>query len=96
MGEVLETDRDQRQDNHSGRVACSPGQSAAAGRQGTIDGKRSHRHQVISPADHVNGSGGESGENADQQRFRFSVCEFCRSGLPQPLINVRRPTSTSD
>ena len=43
-GEVLETDRDQSQDNHSGRVACSPGQSAAAGRQRTVDGKRSHRH----------------------------------------------------
>ena len=85
MGEVLETDGDQGKNNNTGGMTGPPGQGTATGGEGPVEGERSHCHEVVGTTDHMNGTGGHTGENADQQRFRASVCEFCRRGLAMPV-----------
>ena len=95
MGEVLETDGDQGENNNTDGMTGPPGQGTATGGEGPVEGERSHCHEVVGTTDHMNGTSGYTGENADQQRLRTSVCEFCRRGILQPWIKVRRPASTS-
>ena len=95
MSEVLDADGDQGENDDAGGMTGTPGQSTAAGGKGSVEGEGSHRHEVIRAADDMNSACGESGENGDQQRLWCSVCGFCRSAPPQPLINVRSPASTS-
>ena len=81
MGKVLETDGDQGEKNNTGGMTGTPGQGTATGGEGPVEGERSHCHEVVGTTDHMNGTGGHAGENADQQRFRASVCEFCSKAL---------------
>ena len=85
MGQILDPDRDQRQHHHTDGVASTPGQTGPHGRQGLPQRERCHRHEVIGPTDHVNSTGGETGENADQHRT-----------APKTLILQDRPALSTD
>ena len=65
-GSNLAGRRRQGQHHHSDGVAGPPGQAGPQGRQGLPQGERSHGHEVVGSTDHVNSTGGETGEDADQ------------------------------
>ena len=52
-------------------MTSSPSQTCPQRRQGFAQRERGHRHQVISAADDVNGAGGKTGQDADQQSTAF-------------------------
>ena len=49
------------------RSVQPPGQTGPQGRQ-ALQGERCHCHKVIGSTDHVNSTGGKTGDNADQHR----------------------------
>ena len=67
VDQILEPDRDQSQEHHSGRMTGSPGQTCPQRRQGFAQRERCHGRKMISAADDVNGTGGKTGQDADQQ-----------------------------
>ena len=95
MGKILESNGEESESDNTGGMPCSPGQCTAQSLEGPVDGEGSHRHEVISTGDDMNGTGCKSSENADQHQLMESETEFCRSGTTQPLISFRRPASTS-
>ena len=66
MGKILEPNGDESENDHTGGMACAPCQGTAQCLDGSVERKGSHRHEVISTSDDVNGAGGNSSENADQ------------------------------
>ena len=66
MGEVLETNGDEGKNDHTGGMAYTPCQGTAQCLDGSVEREGSHRHEVISTSDDMNGAGGNSSENADQ------------------------------
>ena len=88
MGKVLETDGNKGENNNTGGMTGPPGQGTATGGEGPVEGERSHCHEVVDTTNHMNGTGGDTGENAEQQRFRASVCEFCRSDFCPVWISL--------
>ena len=57
MGEVLETDGDQSENNNTGGMTGPPGQGTATGGEGLL-GRREPCHEVVGTTDHMNGTGG--------------------------------------
>ena len=77
MGEVLDADGDQGENNDPGGMTCTPAQGAAAGGEGSVEGEGSHRHEVIRAADDMNSACGQSGENGNEhRRLRFWIQSF--------------------
>ena len=48
-------------------MTSSPGQTCPQRRHGLTQRERGHRHQVICAADDMNGAGGKTSQDADQQ-----------------------------
>ena len=66
MGKILEPNGDESENDHTGGMACAPCQGTAQCLDGSVEREGSHRHEVISTSDDMNGAGGNSSENADQ------------------------------
>ena len=96
MGEILESNGDESESDNTGGMPCSPGQCTAQSLEGPVDGEGSHRHEVISTGDDMNGTGCKSSENADQHQLMESETEFCRSGTTQLPIAPHRFGGTGE
>ena len=94
MGEVLDANAAQGENDDPGGMAGTPGQGTAASGEGAIEGEGSHRHEVIRAADDMNSACSESGENGDQQRLWCSVFGFCRSSTR--MVRVTAKSGQSD
>ena len=85
MGQILDPDRDQCQHHNTDGVSSPPGQTGPQGRQRLPQRERCHGHEVVGSTDHVNSTGGETGEDADQHRT-----------APKTLILQERSALTTD
>ena len=90
MGEILESNGEESESDNTGGMPCSPGQCTAQSLEGPVDGEGSHRHEVISTGDDMNGTGCKSSQNADQHQLMESETEFCRSGTSWILTRPHR------
>ena len=67
MGQVFQTNGDQRQNHNSGGVTSTPSQGVTKSGQWLVQGEGRHRHQVVSTTHHMNSAGGNTGQKAYEQ-----------------------------
>eukprot|EP00992_Anisonema_acinus_P003585 TRINITY_DN13398_c0_g1_i1.p2 TRINITY_DN13398_c0_g1~~TRINITY_DN13398_c0_g1_i1.p2 ORF type:complete len:158 (+),score=22.64 TRINITY_DN13398_c0_g1_i1:196-669(+) len=68
VGQVFQTNGDQRQNHNSGGVTNAPSQGVTKGGPWLAQGEGRHCHQVISTTHHMNGPGCHTGQKANQHK----------------------------
>ena len=84
VGDAFDAGGDQGENNDPGGMTCTPGQGAATGGEGSVEGKGSYRHEVIRAADDMNNACGQSGENGNDHR----CCGFSIQTFDSPLLSL--------
>ena len=68
VGQVFQTNGDQRQNHNSGGMTSTPSQGMTKGGPWLAQGEGRHCHQVISTTHHMNGPGCNTGQKANQHK----------------------------
>ena len=68
VGQVFQTNGDQRQNHNSCGMTNAPSQGMSKGGPWLAQGEGRHCHQVISTTHHMNGPGCNTGQNANQHK----------------------------